>query len=106
MTVESKGTIKLNNENYEIWRILIEAVFTRRNVRDVALGVTAMPTSGPNSKAVKDWNRQSAEARAEMILSVEVDQLAHMTAITAYEVWQELELFIVLYGIKTRRSLP
>ncbi|KAK6966374.1 hypothetical protein R3P38DRAFT_2477732, partial [Favolaschia claudopus] len=93
---------KLNNENYEIWRILMEAVFTRRNVR---LGITAMPTTGPNSKAVKDWNRQSAEARAEMILSVEVDQLAHMTAITTYEVWQELERVHRSHGFATKMTL-
>jgi hypothetical protein len=83
---EVKGVLKLTNDNYVIWRILMEAVLTCRNVHDVALGITPRPTTGPNSKGVKDWDRQSAEARAEMILAVEVDQLAHMSAPTAYEV--------------------
>ncbi|KAJ7937678.1 hypothetical protein B0H13DRAFT_2302503 [Mycena leptocephala] len=73
---ESKGMLKLTADNYEVWRILMEAVFTRKNVLDVAVGTTPRPTTGPNSKAVKDWDRKSAEARAEMILAVEIDQLA------------------------------
>jgi hypothetical protein len=88
-----------------IWRILMEAVFTRRNVRDVTLGVIPRPLTGPNSKAVKDWDRQSAEARAEMILAVEVDQLPHMSAPTAYEVWQELERVHRSRGFATKISL-
>jgi hypothetical protein len=88
---ESKGMLKLTADNYEVWRVLMEAVFTRKNVLDVAVGTTLRPTTGPSSKAVKDWDRKSAEARAEMILAVEIDQLAHMTAPTAPEVWEELE---------------
>jgi hypothetical protein len=102
---ESKGVLKLTNENYDVWSILIEAVFTRRNVRDVALGITPRPTTGPNSKGVKDWDRQNAEARAEMILAVEVDQLAHMTAPTAYEIWQELERVHRSRGFATKMAL-
>ncbi|KAJ6574407.1 hypothetical protein B0H19DRAFT_868801, partial [Mycena capillaripes] len=96
---------KLTNENYEVWRILLEAVFTRKNVHDVAVGITPRPLTGPNSKGVKDWDRQSAEARAEMILAVDVDQLAHMTAPTAYEVWQELERVHCSRGFATKMAL-
>ena len=77
MSDSSKSVLKLNNENYEIWRILIEAVLTRRNVLDVADGTTPRPTSGPNSRPMKDWERKNAEARASLILAVETDQLAH-----------------------------
>jgi hypothetical protein len=89
--MEAKGMTKLTNENYEIWRILMEPVFVLKNIHDVAVGITPRPTTGPNSKAVRDWDRQSAEARAEMVLAVEVGQLAHMTAATVCEVWEELE---------------
>ena len=83
----------------------MEAVFVRRNVHDVAIGTTPRPTTGPNSKVVKDWDRKSAEARAEMILAVEVDQLAHMAATTAYEVWQELEKVHRARGFATKMAL-
>ena len=59
---------KLTNENYEIWRILIEAMFVQRNIHDVAVGITPRPMTRPNSKAVHDWDRQSAEVCAEMVL--------------------------------------
>jgi hypothetical protein len=102
---ESKGMLKLTADNYEVWRILMEAVFTRKNVLDVAVGTTPRPTTGPNSKAVKDWDRKSAEARAEMILAVEIDQLAHMTASTAPEVWEELERVHRSRGFATKMAL-
>ena len=97
--------MKLSNENYEIWRILEEAVFLRRNVHDVATGLTPIPATGPNSKGVKDWKRKDDEARAELILSVEPDQLAHMNAPTAYEIWQELERVHRARGFATKMSL-
>jgi hypothetical protein len=102
---ESKGMLKLTADNYEVWRVLMEAVFTRKNVLDVAVGTTLWPTTGPNSKAVKDWDQKSAEARAEMILAVEINQLAHMTAPTAPEVWEELERVHCSCGFATKMAL-
>ncbi len=105
MMAESKSVIKLTNDNYEIWRVLIEAVFTRKNVHDVAVGLTPCPLIGPNSKGVKEWDRKSAEACTKMILAVEVDQLTHMTAPTAVEVWTELERVHCLRGFATKMTL-
>ncbi len=50
---ESKSVIKLTNDNYKIWRVLIEAIFTCKNVHNVAVGLTPCPLTGPNSKGVK-----------------------------------------------------
>ncbi len=102
---ESKSVIKLTNDNYEIWRVLIKAVFTRKNVHDIAVGLTPRPLTGPNSKGVKEWDRKSAKACAEMILAVKVDQLAHMTAPTAVEVWTELERVHCSRGFATTMTL-
>jgi hypothetical protein len=41
---DKHGMMKLNNENYEIWKILMEAILVRKQLHDVALGVTARPT--------------------------------------------------------------
>ncbi len=82
----------------------MEAVLTRKGLREVALG-EAMPLTGPNSPAGKAWIRKNAEAKAEMILSVEVDQLAHMTAPNAAEVWEELERVHRARGLATRLAL-
>lgn len=97
--------MKLNNENYEVWRVLMEAIFTRKQVHDVATGITPRPTTGPNSVTTKAWERKSQEAKAEMILSVEIDQLAHMRGATAIDVWNELETVHRARGLATKMAL-
>src|SRR5258707_3580255 len=84
-----KSMMKLNNENYEIWKILMEAILVRKQLCDVALGWTLRPAGPPNAVQAWDWKNQ--EARAELQLAVEWDQLAHMTAKDASEIWAELE---------------
>ena len=37
---DKNNMMKLNNENYEIWKILMEAILVRKQLRDVALGTT------------------------------------------------------------------
>src|SRR5258708_31330629 len=88
-TMSDKSMMKLNNENYEIWKILMEAILIRKQLRDVALGWTPRPAGPPN--AVRAWDRKNQEAWAELQLAVEWDQLAHMTAEDASEIWAELE---------------
>jgi hypothetical protein len=100
---DKHGMMKLNNENYEIWKILMEAILVRKQLRDVALGVTARPTGGQN--AIRAWDRKNQEARAELQLAVEPDQLAHMTAELAPEIWNELERVHRSTGFTTRMGL-
>lgn len=96
---------KLDNENYEVWRILMDALLTRKGLQDVATGVTPRPTLGPNSTVTKAWVRKNAEARAELILHVEVDQLPHMTSDEAATIWDELERVHRARGLATRLAL-
>lgn len=69
------------------------------------MGVTPIPTTGPNSTTYKPWFRKNAEARVEMILHVEVDQLAHMSSHIASEIWEELERVHRARGLATRLAL-
>jgi hypothetical protein len=102
---EKNSMMKLNNENYEIWRVLMEAVLTRKGLHEVALGITPRPATGPNSPAGKAWEKKNIEARAEMILSVDVEQLAHMRGADAIDVWTELESVHRAQGFATKMSL-
>ena len=95
--------MKLNNENYEIWKILMEAILVRKQLREVALGLTPRPAGPPN--AVRAWDRKNQEARAEMQLAVEWDQLAHMTADVASDIWAELGRVHRSTGFTTRMGL-
>jgi len=83
--------VKLNNKNYEIWAVLIYAILMHKGLAEVATRESPMPTTGPNSTAGKAWNCKNTEAHAEIILVVETDQLAYISAQTAAEIWTELE---------------
>ncbi|KAK0215305.1 hypothetical protein EDD85DRAFT_798619 [Armillaria nabsnona] len=91
MAGNGSGVLKLSNENYEVWRILMLALFVRKGVKDVAIGDVEWPLTSPNLNAGKAWQRKNDEALAEMILNVEVNQLAHMTSDIALKVWEELK---------------
>ena len=95
---------KLDNKNYEVWKILIQALLTRKSVEEV-LDAASVPTYGPNSSVTKAWMKKDALARAELILHVEPDQLAHMTGSHAHEIWTELERVHRARGFATRLAL-
>ena len=101
--MSDKSMMKLNNENYEIWKILMEAILVRKQLREVALGLALRPVGPPN--AVRSWDRKNQEARAELQLAVEWDQLAHMTAEIASDIWAELEQVHRSTGFTTRMGL-
>lgn len=100
---DKSSALKLNNMNYEVWSILADALLTRKGVDD-ALHVP-MPTQGPNSPVTKAWMKKNSLARAELILSVEPDQLAHMTSPYAAVIWKELEHVHRARGFATRLAL-
>ncbi len=67
----------------------MEAILVCKQLHDVALGWMLRLAGPPN--AVQAWDRKNQEARAELQLAIEWDQLAHMTAEDASEIWAELE---------------
>ena len=81
----------------------MEAVLVRKQLREVAIGLTPRPAGPPN--AVRAWDRKNNEARAELQLAVEWDQLSHMTAADASEIWTELERVHRSTGFTTRMGL-
>ena len=101
----ASGVPKLNNRNFEVWLLLIEALMTRKGVEDVGMGRHTRPETGPNSKGVKDWERKNKEARAEIMLHVEEDQLAHCFSLVASEIIEELTRVHRARGLATRLAL-
>src|SRR5260370_11476561 len=101
--MSDKSMMKLNNKNYEIWKILMEAILVCKQLHNVALGWTPRPAGLPN--AMRAWDRKNQEARAELQLAIEWDQLVHMTAEDASEIWAELEHVHRSTGFTTRIGL-
>ena len=69
--MSDKSMMKLNNENYEIWKILMEAILVHKQLHKVGLGLTPRP-AGP-SNAVHSWDQKNQEARAKLQLAVKWD---------------------------------
>src|SRR5216684_5583818 len=101
--MSDKSMMKLNNKNYEIWKILMEAILIHKQLHNVALGWMPRPAGLPN--AMRVWDRKNQEAQAELQLAVEWDQLVHMTAEDALEIWAELECVHRSTGFTTRIGL-
>lgn len=101
----TSGITKLSRGNFEVWIMLIEAVLTRKGLEGVAFGRVLRPETGPNSKGVKEWDRKNSEARAEIILSVEEEQLAHCFSPNATQIIEELTRVHRAHGLATRLAL-
>jgi len=84
-----KSMMKLNNKNYEIWKILMKAILVYKQLHKVGLGLMPRPAGPPN--AVWAWDQKNQEACAELQLAIKWDQLSHMTADDTLEIWAKLE---------------
>ncbi len=74
----------------------MEAILVCKQLHDIALGVTTHPTGGQNTICAWDWKNQ--ETCAKLQLAVKLDQLVHMTAELASEIWNKLECVYQLTG--------
>ena len=101
----SSGVLKLNNTNFEVWILLVEALMTRKGIEEVGFGRVPRPETGLSSKGVKDWERKNKEARAEILLHVEEDQLAHCFSLVASEIIEELTRVHRARGLATCLAL-
>jgi len=82
---------KLNGSNYYEWKMLMEALIVQRGLMEYVDGSKAKPVGSLNSKAVKDFMKRSAEARAEIVLHIEVSQLAHIRDPDLTSIWSTLK---------------
>lgn len=69
---------KLNESNYNDWKIQIEALLEEKGLFGVVSGRDVMPPTGPNSKGVKTFLEKQRLARAKIILALEPSQLPHV----------------------------
>jgi len=69
---------KLNESNYDDWKILMEALLEEKGLFGVVSGRDVMPSTGPNSKGVKAFLEKQRLARAKIILAIDPSQLPHV----------------------------
>ena len=88
----SKNSVtKLNEENYGDWSMMMEAVLVRKQLWDIVNGEKMRPMGSDNSAAVKNFTRKQAEARAELVLTVENSQLPHLRNADPAKIWEDLK---------------
>lgn len=82
---------KLNETNYDDWKIQMEALLEEKGIFGVVCGRDMMPSTGPNSKAVRTFMEKQRLARSKIILALETSQLPHVrNELDPAVVWQNL----------------
>ena len=70
--------MKLNEENYGDWSMMMEAILVRKQLWDIVNGEKTRPLGSENSAPIKNFIRKQAKARAELVLAVKSLQLLHL----------------------------
>jgi len=69
----------------------MEALLEEKELWDVVTGDEPLPTSGPNSRAMKAYVQKQKLAKAKIILQLNKSQLPHARFNTTKEIWDNLE---------------
>lgn len=73
------------------WAMQMEALLEEKELWDVVTGDEPVPTTGPTSKAMKNYVRKQKSARAKIILHLHKSQLPHARFDTPKEIWDNLK---------------
>ncbi|KAJ7119220.1 hypothetical protein C8R43DRAFT_1152409 [Mycena crocata] len=86
---------KHDNDNHYDWAFCFLAIARTKDTEGIYLGTDTRPTSGPNSRPVKAWDKRAAVAAADLIAAVEKTQFVHLRGIETdpRAMWETLELF-------------
>ena len=92
MADNSKSSmLKLNEENYGNWSMMMEAVLVRKQLWDIVNGEKMRPVGSENSAPVKNFIKKQAKACAELVLAVESSQLPHLHNLDPAKIWEDLK---------------
>ena len=88
MTEPTKVSIvKLNNENYQIWKYKVELLLIKEDLWDLV-------TEDKPEEIDSTWTKRDNKARATICLLVEDNQIIHVRqATTAKEAWDSLKAY-------------
>ena len=79
MAKNSKSSVmKLNEENYGNWSMMMEAILVRKQLWDIVNGEKMRPLGSENLAPIKNFIRKQAKAHAELVLAVKSLQLLHL----------------------------
>jgi hypothetical protein len=92
---------KLNESNYDDWKLQMEAHLVEKELFGIINGTEELPTAGPNSKAMRTYLQKQRLARAKIILAVEPSQLPHVRDENPAIIWDRLSKIHSARGLGT-----
>ena len=85
----------LNKENYDTWKMQMEALLIKNDAWSYVNGDTVKPEPGENNanqRAVESWIKNDNKAKSDIILSISPSELKQVKGcLTSREVWLKLE---------------
>ena len=100
----------LSKENYDTWKMQMEALLTETDSLQFVDGTYAKPEviqgNAENAKEIKTWISADKKARAKIILSISPSELKQIkNCITSNELWTKLESIYQSKGPARKASL-
>ncbi|BET02189.1 Hydra magnipapillata [Nesidiocoris tenuis] len=94
----------LGRDNFDTWRIQIEAVLTKSDLWEYVDGSIVKPTQP--EEEIRRWERQDRKARSELILAIKASELKQIKSCkTANELWIKLHSIFASKGPARTASL-
>lgn len=94
MDLKENRIVKLNNENYSIWKYKMELILIKEDLWDKVMKERVVEEEAPTAAAEADWKKSDNKTRALIGLSVEDDQLTHIRKeVTAWGSWEVLRKY-------------
>lgn len=86
---------KLNIENFDTWKLQVEAISIKNDYWSYVNGTNTRPEpveANVNAAAIAAWDKADQKARADIILAMSPSELCHVKySLTSNEVWRKLE---------------
>lgn len=105
MKETNSGFEKLNEMNYGVWSLMMEALLVRKGLWGVVNGDIEEPSTGENSRSMIAYRKKQSEARAELVLHVEPTQLSFIRDPDPSVIWDNLAKMHQSRGMATRLAL-
>ena len=85
-----KLTKKTRSQNYDTWKLQIEAILTKNDCWNYANGTTKKPSA--RASEITAWEKHDQKARADIILAMSTLELCHVKGCkTSNEIWKKLK---------------
>jgi len=89
--IDTSHIVKLDDTNYQRWKLQISLVLRAREVWDITNGKTTRTDPVADATGAEDWDKLDMEAQAIMVPTLSATQTIHVYGCdTAKSMWDKL----------------